>query len=403
MCETGNTSNENDYATCAICDEKFAESELNFITFHSLYSPICESCFSELYYCEHCEEYIEDEINEVVISRYDNTTQQWCNMCVNVDTWECEHCEKIYSNSVGVGGYSNGSAICNSCIADDYFYCNGCDEYLLDENYMSDGLCESCYRKENDSENIHDYGYNPYRFNFLMSGDDKKPRNKTLFFGLELEVESKSDKYDASESVLYYSNDESKFYLKEDGSLDDGFELVTMPATLNYHIKKFGWNEICESLSNHDCISHNATTCGLHVHVSRCVLSETDQIKIAYFLNSNIEFYEVIARRSSQYYARACDKKLKRGQNYSDSRYEVVNFENDKTIEFRLFKGTLKHETILATIQFLNLLIAWVKKTSCVKMVNKTDALQSFKKYILENKKENSYLIEYLKQRKINL
>ena len=38
------------------------------------------------------------------------------------------------------------------------------------------------------------------------------------------------------------------------------------------------------------------------------------------------------------------------------SRYTCVNLQNKNTIEFRMFRGTLKYNTIIATIQFVDYL-----------------------------------------------
>ena len=37
----------------------------------------------------------------------------------------------------------------------------------------------------------------------------------------------------------------------------------------------------------------------------------------------------------------------------SDGRYKAINLQNDNTIEFRLFRGTLKLNTFIASLQFV--------------------------------------------------
>jgi hypothetical protein len=51
----------------------------------------------------------------------------------------------------------------------------------------------------------------------------------------------------------------------------------------------------------------------------------------------------------------ASDNKLQKKyqiRNLNSDRYEALNFKNEKTIEFRLFKGTLKYQTIMACLEF---------------------------------------------------
>ena len=40
------------------------------------------------------------------------------------------------------------------------------------------------------------------------------------------------------------SNGLENLYCKHDGSLDDGFEMVTHPMTLDYHRKEMPWKKI---------------------------------------------------------------------------------------------------------------------------------------------------------------
>ena len=52
-------------------------------------------------------------------------------------------------------------------------------------------------------------------------------------------------------------------------------------------------------------------------------------------------------------------------------RYYAVNLRNDNTIEFRLFRGTLKASTFNATLQFVDTLCRFAKKLN-INDINKT-------------------------------
>ena len=61
-------------------------------------------------------------------------------------------------------------------------------------------------------------------------------------------------------------------YFKHDGSLDEGCELVTHPMSPEYMMSDDGkkmWRDICEAALAEGMRSHDTTTCGFHVHVSR--------------------------------------------------------------------------------------------------------------------------------------
>ena len=46
---------------------------------------------------------------------------------------------------------------------------------------------------------------------------------------------------------------------------------------------------------------------------------------------------------------------------YNLDRYHAINLTNRKTIEFRMFRGTLKSETFFATLQLVDTIVRYVK------------------------------------------
>lgn len=119
------------------------------------------------------------------------------------------------------------------------------------------------------------------------------------FFGVELEVEKKPcvppDLLQRTRDLL------GDFVLvKHDGSLGDhgknGFEIVSVPATLNYH-KQGTWKQFFGSLG--DFFMYNPPTAGLHVHMGTATVNDLTVAKMAFFVNSlkNREFIESLADR----------------------------------------------------------------------------------------------------------
>ena len=45
----------------------------------------------------------------------------------------------------------------------------------------------------------------------------------------------------------------------------------------------------------------------------------------------------------------------------SCGRYQAINLQNDKTVEFRIFKGTLKYRTFIASLQFVKVISEYAK------------------------------------------
>lgn len=55
-------------------------------------------------------------------------------------------------------------------------------------------------------------------------------------FGVALEIDNGgADRYNAEKLLNIANADAENLYIKTDGSLDDGLELVTHPMTLTYH------------------------------------------------------------------------------------------------------------------------------------------------------------------------
>ena len=142
------------------------------------------------------------------------------------------------------------------------------------------------------------------------------------------------------------------------------------PMTLEYHMKEMPWAKILQEAIRLGYTSHQANTCGLHVHVNRDAFgeSETEQdaviARILYFFEKNWEELLKFSRRTprqlerwaTRYGYKDQPKELldhaKKG--YHGGRYTSVNLTNTDTIEFRIFRGTLKYNTLIATLQLLD-------------------------------------------------
>lgn len=140
-------------------------------------------------------------------------------------------------------------------------------------------------------------------------------------------------------------------------------ELVTNPMTLEYHLKEMPWERLLAQAKELGYLSHKACTCGLHVHVNRTAFGETEAeqdeciARVLYFFEKHweelLKFSRRTQRQLEQWAARYGLKEHPHAKgNYE--RYTCVNLTNRSTIEFRLFRGTLKFNTVAATLQLLD-------------------------------------------------
>jgi hypothetical protein len=175
--------------------------------------------------------------------------------------------------------------------------------------------------------------------------------------GFELEVESNGDDYDGPELVQSYLGDLA--YFKEDGSLNDGFEIVTHPMTLAYaHSMNWEWTQ---GLLDKGYRSWDRSTCGLHVHVDRRGFNgRLHQYSFTLLLMRNKALSYLIAGRQGNSYAsfdrsnRLEIPKHLKGQNNYAQRYSAVNVLPTSTLEVRMFRGSLKKERILAALEYVH-------------------------------------------------
>lgn len=326
----------------------------------------------------------------------------------NIETNTCEDCDNIHHHNDSHYAYDGDRVLCESCITNDYYYHDRTGQYVHneDENYSSDD-------DEDEDSVIRDYHSSKHILGKIPSAFDK--RKSQVFMGLELEMEVTRDynKEDKAQMILdnlqYYRADDGTQYtycsLEHDGSLNDGFEMVTGYTGLDVHEKQLAYfKKPLRGLRSHD-----TSTCGLHIHIDKRNMTLNHATKLILFINDsgNQKLIKTIARRTSSRFAKIANKKadynwLKSAKRSSDplcalneDRYESLNFQNDRTVEFRLFKGTLKYESIMACLEFTYASWFFTKDYGYQDLT-----IEKFLEFIAmpENKSDTKYLRAYLKQ-----
>ncbi len=402
---------DSDFVTCNVCDDFIKRDSANYYNG----DKYCETCFNDTFcICEDCGEPFPEDEGRTVHYRH----REWrpdskvvCDSCLENNYIRCENCGEYWrEDDTCYTGYEYH--ICVYCYENEYGCCDNCNEiYHSDDLIYSDRrdetLCESCYH-ENGRGSIQDYAYkpapkfrhfNPHTNQAVFS---RQPGNR-LYLGFELEVESPREYAEevAQNLISDYDEPENLFYCKHDGSLNEGFEVVSHPLTLRVH-KMQDYEDILKSLRGAGCKSHNTTTCGLHVHVSRSFFTLSETVKLGLFVYFNKSRLETFARRTESSYAKfkhVLRSDLK-AAGHSEDRYEAINFKNRNTIEFRLFKGTLNFETFMATLEFCDAVSRFVKTVSACQIA-KDGGFDLFKTFVKKdgNRKLYKNLIQYLDAR----
>ena len=284
-----------------------------------------------------------------------------CGACLARETVVCSHCGTRLWAEDNAGTLS--LPLCADCYEESYTTCCECgriisvyDACCLDDD-GEEPCCPQCFSRRSKAI-IHDYYYKPAPI-FYGEG----PR----YFGVELEIDQGGERPDYAERLLAIANrDAERLYIKHDGSISDGFEAVTHPISLEYHLHTMPWAELLEEAARLGYRSHQTNTCGLHIHVSRKAFGETQAEqdaaigRVLFFIEKNWSELLRFSRRTPQqlerwaarYGYRDQPKELLEHAKYScPGRYVCLNLENADTIEFRIFRGTLNLNTVKATLQ----------------------------------------------------
>lgn len=328
-----------------------------------------------------------------------------CDDCFCEHTVVCDNCGDRIMRNEAEG--DNMVTLCRYCYEYNYTRCEecGCLVNNDDARYDDDSdypYCEDCYRRMN-AKSIKSYSYKPEPI-FHGSGN--------LFMGVELEIDHGGEYDENAEKLEDIANArQERIYCKHDGSIDDGFEIVSHPMSLDYHKNEMNWHEVFEKAVRMGYLSHNTSTCGLHVHVNKTALGKDYEAQEAVIARI-VHFFELhwnelvrfsrrneanLQRWASRYgisdnardtYKKAKDKHM--------GRYVAVNLENYSTVEFRMWRGTLRYETFIATLQLVHEICRFA-----ISLTDKEVETMTWSEFVIRINPEYTELISYLKSKRL--
>ena len=270
-----------------------------------------------------------------------------------------------------------------------------------------DYLCSQCYSslceqdEESSSRHVHSYGYRPTPMFFVAVDGEVRERDiltpagvagkrseasyngrvreQFPVFGFELEMSDEEHEFNVRECPSYLNDRLGSFsYLKEDGSVGNGFELVTHPHTLDaYNLRTELWDAL-DYIRAHGWRSwKSSSSCGLHIHINTASFHNVGHaMMFLKFIFSNKDPLVRFAGRDSSYarfdYDSFVQRQIHTGWNdngspiyqtasvadvvkrkqVNDNRYLAVNAQNAHTYELRFFKGSLNPKTVRACLEF---------------------------------------------------
>ena len=246
--------------------------------------------------------------------------------------------------------------------------------------YQEQEAREELARQQRAQFELKSYGSRATEFFEFKKG---KTGQFSTFLGVELELEGHSRKEFESLNHL-----KSHAIFKRDGSLREGVEICTAPATLDVHKEAF--LPFFQSIADKKSSLKAMENCGMHVHIDRSKLSSLHIANICLFLNNkgNEEQIKHIAGRGANHFCKTVDHKyqdfLSRGER---DRYSRVNLQNDATIEVRMFASTTNFTDFCTRLEFTQAVVDYTRPGETNITCKEIPFWHNFKDYLLSHRK----------------
>jgi hypothetical protein len=331
--------------------------------------------------CDRCDCTIElDAESSVIIpatGRQSTPIGRYCSSCADNYTWTCSRCDSLVSDSVN-------------------------SRYAADDDAEDHPLCPSCATPRVDP-----------LFGRMLNYSNKEIGNVPpkdpggMLYGWEVEVhllEGASPNRAVEE--LHRILGPGYYVTKPDGSVENGFEIVTRPDSMAVHREE--WCRFFEAIKSSEFLRRYMRSweaprqcCGIHCHIDKESLSALQLGKLATWINhpNNRAFIEKVAGRGSGSYTSFSDsvrvsdgRKLKQSGGGTE-RYVALNVQN-RTAEMRIFRGTLQPRLFFKNMDFVEASVEWTGLSSCSAR-HVTDVAR-FARYVYDRRERFPFLYDKL-------
>lgn len=363
---------------CYHCNELILFERIDsddYITINGDYF-CCGDCVVEegLYECNRCGSWVHEDDASITPDGAIYCDDE----CAYNDGWgRCTHCEE-WTSTDELTDVDDDDSVCGDCLTSHYAFCENCHTWYDEGDGMYDDdagvfYCDDCY------ENACTTHTRRLSYHAVKTWDDFKTsaEDKSVLFGFELETicDSSGDIdfiIDGVNRILEKNDMKNLFYYEYDSSLGSaGIEIISQPISSDFfNAHRGAFVEVLDYLQKNGVTSHDARCCGLHIHIDRTALTDGDQNKMLSLFIKHQHDLSNFSRRKNYDYCHFWNienstleyiKELDKGR---FDRYHAINFTNEKTVEIRLWRGTINPVTFLATIDATLNLIAGVKNST---------------------------------------
>ena len=276
--------------------------------------------------------------------------------------------QEFYHNELsyveGEGWYTDGYA------RDNFYYHEYDGSYRTYPDYDDEYGELDCYEFAPEEQ----WGYETKK-----KGRTSSPVNGQLYYGLELEYEIKDNSYDDDTiERLKDTAHELEFGACSDGSLRNGLEFKSKPLCISLAKKR-----AMELINKVKSDITSKPSCGIHVHISKqgLTLLQIGLIQDFIYNSHNDGFLNALSGRSPntycqrdggysktsrlRKYALTKTKINKDGKGFrGGEKYEALNFQHNHTIEFRLFRSSVREHRVIGRIEFVQALVQYTSNAN---------------------------------------
>jgi len=291
---------------------------------------------------------------------------------------DCRTChDTFWTDDMGLS--PSGEPICTVCEDNYVANCGNCGE-----DYWVDDGCSEC-GGEYDSGDSYDsgkyghlelssYSYKPEpRFHTLKNGTVttswSPDSTERIYMGVELELNCTGSRetYISGGNAIADSAlmaDYGFLYAKSDCTVS-GPEIVSHPATLDAHRTlwaMFPWRELAVE---HRWSGWRGGNAGIHIHVDRKAFTNRAHMARFQMLFGGWKDQMIaFSGRNCSSYGYFGDSMQRDAISYAlghayPARGSAINYLNRNTIEVRMFRSSLKPETLMAYLEFLHGLVTY--------------------------------------------
>lgn len=313
-------------------------------------------------------------------------------------------------NSISIHSAGNCKDLIPCCHCASYFDIG--DPVISKRPDMENQLyCDECYEAAQLQGVIKDYSCRDYPKPIIMApplkdgrhphvvlrGGEPVVRKDVRLYGVEAEVECHASPGTAKLKMAFSVQKtlgKEFVIIKHDGSLTNGFEIVSGPCDLATH--RTYWPKLNEVKEHDKLRAWNTDSCGFHVHVSKVSLNAMQLGRILFFINhpSNKIFVQKVAGRTNERWSKYVPKKLSDSLNPDEDKYVAVNLKHKETIEFRIFRGTIHPRHIIRNLEFVDAVCQFCYP--CGRSFKELESYAAFINFCRSSRKDYPLLVEWM-------